>query len=47
MVESFFTEMDDSFEALARRFWSIWDEPANGRIRTGVWFRRDDLPPVA
>jgi threonine dehydrogenase-like Zn-dependent dehydrogenase len=48
VVESFFTEMDDSFEALARRFWTIWDRPANGLIRTGVWFRSAaDLPPVA
>ena len=47
VVESFFTEMDSSFEALARRFWEIWEPPVHRRlIRTGVWFRNDDLPPV-
>ncbi len=43
VVESFFTEMDESYEALAARFWEIWDQPGPDRIRTGVWFR-DTLP---
>jgi len=45
VVESFFTEMDESYEALAARFWEIWDRPRPERIRTGVRFR-DALPPV-
>ena len=37
-----------SFEALAARFWDIWDgKNASGLVRTGVWFENDDdLPPV-
>jgi len=46
IVEGFFTEMDSSYEALARRFWDIWDRPSSALIRTGVWFRDDDLPPI-
>jgi threonine dehydrogenase-like Zn-dependent dehydrogenase len=46
VVEGFFTEMDDSFEALASRFWSVWDRPRPELVRTGVWFREDELPPV-
>lgn len=45
LVEGFFTAMDDSFEALARRFWAVWDGGGAGLIRTGVWFK-DELPPV-
>jgi threonine dehydrogenase-like Zn-dependent dehydrogenase len=46
VVESFFTEMDTSFEALARRFWSVWEPETHARlIRTGVWFLGPALPP--
>ncbi|HEY3445941.1 MAG TPA: hypothetical protein VGK67_06220 [Myxococcales bacterium] len=49
VVEGFFTQMDGSFEALAERFWDVWDGKkgaGSGLIRTGVWFEHDDLPAV-
>jgi hypothetical protein len=45
IVESFFTDLDDSYEALAARFWHIWDSHGASTIRTGVRFR-DELPAV-